>query len=865
MSPNHPQMDDSDVVRPAKRRKIGLACQECRDKKTRCDGGRPVCNACLRKKLGPEQCIYIVNGQSNPDNSYVKSLESRIRELERTRYNDAEPVNAESSTSIQQHGDSPLAVDVASTQDHPHPFHRDELHTPTAALLIPGLPSNGNLTAVFQPPSPQAHHSPTLGHTGHTHGLRSRIPRRDEVAQAERRAISMTPSITTIITPAAEGICSPSLPHSQEPSLGHTAAGLITPTTQLAVGVPPENMYGRRSRVGARSLDGDNIDTGHAKGISDEAPIEPYRAVYMGPSSAVGFMEGVRQSSGATAGHSGRDEDLPRLAAPSTFKRGTKKDRQELVALLNELILPPRRIADLYFARYWEMAHLYFPALHKPTFEKRYENIWNQAADNATENVPLDGSVHTTRAFYATLNIIFALGCIFPSQDEESPYREGAHVFIDRSQALLKDMDPEYGSIQLVQALVLTTQYLQTSGMVNECWVTVGTAIRVAQGIGIHLDVASESQAGREERKRTWWCCLLLDRVLSMNSGRPPMVTWPTTVSIPEPVDDALLSVTPGSSAQPLRKQQKSEFAFFSETLKLSNIIMLVLKTLYRPLNEVELGGLAKNETLTRLIRIIEINAELTRWRQEIPGYLVHDNEESLMRDDSPFRSQATMLHCRSLYLKILLFRPMMLKLSNPSFFQLDPVGKEDEFQRSMFTGCVRSCVLAAQELVDIICSPLYATVIPPWWYSTFYLYISGMVMLCVLLSSNLRQVYGNNLSEIENTLAQCMEGLLKYDERGYSVARPRRRVLQAIRSQKLRPQPSHHVSEGEPIDFQTEGAYGFGAGGQGYRKDSSGQATTGEDDLPEFLWTAGGYDWFSNLYGETSEMEGTGEYAALT
>jgi L-cystine uptake protein TcyP (sodium:dicarboxylate symporter family) len=70
----------------------------------------------------------------------------------------------------------------------------------------------------------------------------------------------------------------------------------------------------------------------------------------------------------------------------------------------------------------------------------------------------------------------------------------------------------DHGSTQLLQALILMAQYLQTLNLSNRCWVVVGMAIRVAQGFALHLDVEGESQAQREERRRTWYSCVLLDR-----------------------------------------------------------------------------------------------------------------------------------------------------------------------------------------------------------------------------------------------------------------------------------------------------------------------------------------------------------------
>lgn len=42
---------------PQKRRKIQLACNCCRMRKTRCDGRRPICSSCERRGSG-EGCLY---------------------------------------------------------------------------------------------------------------------------------------------------------------------------------------------------------------------------------------------------------------------------------------------------------------------------------------------------------------------------------------------------------------------------------------------------------------------------------------------------------------------------------------------------------------------------------------------------------------------------------------------------------------------------------------------------------------------------------------------------------------------------------------------------------------------------------------
>lgn len=163
----------------------------------------------------------------------------------------------------------------------------------------------------------------------------------------------------------------------------------------------------------------------------------------------------------------------------------------------------------------------------------------------------------------------------------------------------------DYGSIQVVQALMLMAQYLQTLTLSNKCWVVVGMAIRVAQGIALHLDVAGESQARREERRRTWYACVLLDRqvlsfvkstmaserffrnastnhsflrVLSMTFGRPLMLELRSTAPLPAMIDDEFLTATANvaSGTQPADVPAKS--AFFVSIIQLSNITAEVLR-----------------------------------------------------------------------------------------------------------------------------------------------------------------------------------------------------------------------------------------------------------------------------------------------
>ncbi|KUL84703.1 hypothetical protein ZTR_07603 [Talaromyces verruculosus] len=65
------------------RRKVPLACDPCRERKSRCDGKMPICAACERRSLPLEQCVYSSdNARSESNAAYIQSLHARIRHLE---------------------------------------------------------------------------------------------------------------------------------------------------------------------------------------------------------------------------------------------------------------------------------------------------------------------------------------------------------------------------------------------------------------------------------------------------------------------------------------------------------------------------------------------------------------------------------------------------------------------------------------------------------------------------------------------------------------------------------------------------------------------------------------------------------------
>lgn len=198
---------------------------------------------------------------------------------------------------------------------------------------------------------------------------------------------------------------------------------------------------------------------------------------------------------------------------------------------LNDLDLPPRPLADHLVLSYFSRVHILYPFLHRPTFEAAYEKLWapSTVGDNhenrGTSNRPADtglgnftNSGPDSRIFRAGVNTIFALSCQF-SDLPISKSLLAAKGYLERAMALI--LHPELlddPTISVVQVLLLLCLHLQSTPLRNRLWNTIGMALRMAQGLGLHDDDDKRHGNGKtkdnvwiEIRRRIWYSCTMLE------------------------------------------------------------------------------------------------------------------------------------------------------------------------------------------------------------------------------------------------------------------------------------------------------------------------------------------------------------------
>lgn len=140
---------------------------------------------------------------------------------------------------------------------------------------------------------------------------------------------------------------------------------------------------------------------------------------------------------------------------------------------------------------------------------RQYEKFWSP--DQPGYPGPADTGMDQI-IFYATMYLVFAMGCKFSKLHMvPAPKGHTAEDYYQRSRKIFVYDPLDSGSVQHVQLVLLEGVYTRDS---NRCWNTVGLAIRVAQGLGMHLDRPSrdrENQIDIETRRRIWHTCIVWD------------------------------------------------------------------------------------------------------------------------------------------------------------------------------------------------------------------------------------------------------------------------------------------------------------------------------------------------------------------
>jgi len=198
-----------------------------------------------------------------------------------------------------------------------------------------------------------------------------------------------------------------------------------------------------------------------------------------------------------------------------------------------ESMLPPGPIQDQLLDLYFTYTHPVFPVVHKTRFLAEYNARKHAKPPYNTSSSKLEPSQEVTPLLLLSM---FAICSRFSDEelcrsqlDDET--RDPGHEYLQRALvALTKNFHRSRPST--VQALLLLGYREFGTGSMEQGWIFIGMAIRMAFDLGMNCDSTNWRINGRDlftreelqTRRQIWWACYLADRYASAYIGRPLMI-----------------------------------------------------------------------------------------------------------------------------------------------------------------------------------------------------------------------------------------------------------------------------------------------------------------------------------------------------
>ena len=226
------------------------------------------------------------------------------------------------------------------------------------------------------------------------------------------------------------------------------------------------------------------------------------------------------------------------------------------------------------------------------------------------------------------VNAMLCLGCHFTSvagafSVPGDSRTKGDHFFAEAKRLIIENDEYEKPRLTSVQALALMSVRENGCGREARGWVYSGMSFRMAQDIGLNLDIAGtphDSLTDQEidARRITFWGCFLFDKCWSNYLGRLPQLPK-NTYNVPKydvfPDEDAeQWSPYTDSGFDQTSKQPSRTRAVGLQLSKLCEVSSDLLVFFYHP-NHI---GRSSGKS-AELKKLSELHRRLEEWKKELP------------------------------------------------------------------------------------------------------------------------------------------------------------------------------------------------------------------------------------------------------
>ncbi|KAJ5655508.1 hypothetical protein N7507_007458 [Penicillium longicatenatum] len=445
------------------------------------------------------------------------------------------------------------------------------------------------------------------------------------------------------------------------------------------------------------------------------------------------------------------------VSKPSTL-------RQPAQEKVNIFALPSQSETLALINLYFSETGLLYPYIFPQTFLATYHRM---ARENFTG---------VRKSWLGLLNMILAMATITAESNGASADTRIAEsdVFYQRGLGLCGSELWRGTTLELVQFHLLTGQYLQGTQKSVQVWNVHGLAVKGALQLGLHSQHASRTfdPLEQESRKRTWYCCVMLDRTLSMTFGRP--------AAIPDSyvkLDLPSVHQFESSSAVVDTETSSLSVSFFNSTITLYKNLWKVLDSLYGQNIGCE-DPLSVSETVSH---VFAIEQNLFSWERSLPNSLQlitkanldEISQENVSGNQSFSWKFRVILTLRYLNLRVLLHRPVLVKFINASRAP-DRDSEDLKLLQRIGMNSMAICTMSAMEIINIIfrivSDPKWKqSLLGAYWYSLYYTFNAALVILGAIWVYRDTNVTGstmlNEARELKEYPSRAITALSKLDK----------------------------------------------------------------------------------------------------
>ncbi|EMR69839.1 putative nitrogen assimilation transcription factor nit-4 protein [Eutypa lata UCREL1] len=271
---------------------------------------------------------------------------------------------------------------------------------------------------------------------------------------------------------------------------------------------------------------------------------------------------------------------------------------------------------------YWNWHYPYFTTLSRSLFWRDF-----------LKGKPRGPVYKTTYCSSLLVNTMLALGCHFTDVNcayatSGDSWTKGDHFFGEAKRLIVENDEYEKPRLTTVQALALMSVREAGCGREAKGWVYSGMSFRMAQDLGLNLDLGGIStdhehmdEQEVDARRVTFWGCFLFDKCWSNYLGRLPQLPK-SSYSVPKydvfPTEEAddWCPYTDSGFDQSLKQPSRTRTVGL-QLSKLSEISSDLLLFFYHP-NHIG----RSNGKSVELKKLSELHRRLEDWRKDLPKEL---------------------------------------------------------------------------------------------------------------------------------------------------------------------------------------------------------------------------------------------------